>query len=446
LIYSPRFVTEYIHLLEGLHMPAYVIIGGQWGDEGKGKVVDYLAEKTDVIARFAGGNNAGHTVVTGGKEFKFHLIPSGILWDNTICMIGNGVVVDPDALMEEIVGLQSHSVNMDRLAVSERAHVIMPYHIILDQSEEDMRAGGAIGTTGRGIGPAYMDKIGRSGIRMGDLLDGKSLLPKLRFVLEQKNNLLTKLYNIEPFDIDALYEKCLEWGSELKQYIKPVEDMIQEALESGKIVLLEGAQGSMLDIDHGTYPYVTSSSPTVGGASTGLGISPIHIKGVTGVYKAYTTRVGAGPFPTELDDEIGETIREKAWEYGTTTGRPRRCGWFDGVIAKHTVKTNGMTSAILTRLDVLDGFKSIKICVSYLVNGEKVENVPSNVSILEQCEPVYEEFPGWTEPTAGITNSEDLPKEALDYVHRIEEIIGCSIYMISTGPARNETILINPLF
>tara|TARA_B100000029_G_scaffold454396_1_gene480881 strand:- start:910 stop:2193 length:1284 start_codon:yes stop_codon:yes gene_type:complete len=427
-------------------MPAYVVIGGQWGDEGKGKVVDYLAQRTDVIARFAGGNNAGHTVVTDGQEFKFHLIPAGILWNNAICMIGNGVVVDPDALMQEIVGLQGHSVDMTRLAVSDKAHVIMPYHIIIDQSEESARAGGAIGTTGRGIGPAYMDKIGRSGIRMGDLLDADSLRDRLSFIMEQKNNVLTKLYGIEPFDTDSLYEKCLEWGSKLRPYIKPVEDMIQDALDSNKNVLLEGAQGSMLDIDHGTYPYVTSSSPTVGGACTGLGVSPMHIKEVTGVYKAYTTRVGAGPFPTELNDSTGELIRETAWEYGTTTGRPRRCGWFDGVIARHTVRTNGMTSAVLTRLDVLDGFPSVKICVSYRLNGEEIDKIPSNVATLEQCEPVYEELPGWKTPTAGVTDPKDLPKEAVDYIRRIEDIMGCKITMISTGPARHETIVIDPLF
>ena len=428
-------------------MPAYAIIGGQWGDEGKGKVVDYLAEKAQIVARFAGGNNAGHTVVTDKGEFKFHLIPAGILWPHTTCVIGNGVVVDPDSLLEEISGLEAHSIDVSRLVVSDRSHVILPYHIMIDGLEEGIRAegGAAIGTTGKGIGPAYMDKVGRAGLRMSDLLDENGLLSRLSLILEQKNALITKVYGGEALPLEELYEKCREWGRRLKPLIREVEPMLQDALAEDKRILLEGAQGSMLDLDHGTYPYVTSSSPTVGGACTGLGVSPRYIQEIAGVYKAYTTRVGAGPFPTELFDDVGEAIRERAWEYGTTTGRPRRCGWFDALVARYSVAINGMTSAILTRLDVLDGFSPVKICVAYKLNGEIIERFPGSISTLEQCEPVYEEFPGWDKPTASSRNIADLPQGALNYVRRLEELIGCPISMISTGPAREETILLRPM-
>ena len=317
-------------------MPAYAIIGGQWGDEGKGKVVDLLSADAHVVARFNGGNNAGHTVITDAGEFKFHLIPAGILRPECTCIIGNGVVVNPDSFMEEVVGLRERNISVDRLVISDKTQVIMPYHTLLDRLEEEMRAesGKAIGTTGMGIGPAYMDKAARSGIRMADLLDEGSLLKRLSFVLEQKNAVITRLYGKEAVSLEETYERCLEWGKGLRPFIRPVEPILQQAFAAGQRVILEGAQGTLLDVDHGTYPYVTSSSPTVGGACAGLGISPRHVQAIAGVYKAYTTRVGSGPLPTELNDEVGEFIRQRAWEYGTTTGRPRRCGWFDAVAAR----------------------------------------------------------------------------------------------------------------
>ena len=426
-------------------MPAYAIIGGQWGDEGKGKIVDFLSERVQIVARFNGGNNAGHTVINDTGEYRFHLSPVGILWPHVTCIIGNGVVVDPDALLEEIQGLQARSVDVGKLLVSDKAHVIMPYHVTIDLLQEQARGGGAIGVTGKGIGPAYMDKAARVGLRMGDLLDEKGLLSRLSFIVEQKNSLITKIYGGEPLSLDDMYEKCREWGKSLKSYIRPVEPILHDALAKEQHVLLEGAQGSMLDLDHGTYPYVTSSSSTIGGACTGLGIGPGYIKEVAGIFKAYTTRVGAGALPTELHDEVGDQIRELAWEYGTTTGRPRRCGWFDGVAARYSATVNGMTSAVLTRLDVLDGFSPIKICVAYRLNGEVIDHFPGSTSLLEACEPIYEEFPGWDKPTASARNMADLPQNAVNFVMRIQELLDCPINMISTGPNREETIMLKPL-
>jgi adenylosuccinate synthase len=428
-------------------MPAYAIIGGQWGDEGKGKIVDFLSERVQIVARFNGGNNAGHTVINDTGEYRFHLSPVGILWPHVTCIIGNGMVVDPDALLEEIQGLQARSIDVSKLLVSDKAHVIMPYHVTIDHLEEGIRAegGGAIGTTGKGIGPAYMDKAARVGIRMADLLDEKGLLSRLSFIVEQKNSIITKLYGGEPLSLADLYEKCREWSKSLKSYVRPVEPVLHDALAKEQRVLLEGAQGSLLDLDHGTYPYVTSSSSTIGGACTGLGISPRHIQEVTGIFKAYTTRVGAGALPTEMNDDVGNAIRELAWEYGTTTGRPRRCGWFDGVAARYSATVNGMTSAVLTRLDVLDGFSPIKICVAYRLNGEVIDQFPGNTSLLEECEPIYEEFPGWDKPTASARNIADLPQNAVNFVTRIQELLGCPFSMISTGPNREETIMLKPM-
>ena len=429
-------------------MPAYAVIGGQWGDEGKGKVVDLLSADAHVVARFNGGNNAGHTVITAAGEFKFHLIPAGILRPDCTCIIGNGVVVNPDAFLEEVSGLTARDVSVERLFISHKTQVIMPYHTMLDGLEEEIRAesGKAIGTTGMGIGPAYMDKAARTGIRMVDLLDEKALLRRLGFVLEQKNAVITKLYGREPLSLEEVYERCLEWGRGLKPYIRPVEPMLQQAFTAGQRVILEGAQGTLLDVDHGTYPYVTSSSPTVGGACTGLGISPRHVQAVAGVYKAYTTRVGGGPLPTELDDEVGEFIRQRAWEYGTTTGRPRRCGWFDAVAARYSASINGVTSAILTRLDVLDGISPVRLCVAYRLRGETISEFPPDAASLEECEPVYEELPGWEKATASARSMADLPAEATSYLSRIQELIGCSIDMVSTGPSRDEAIILRPIF
>ena len=429
-------------------MPAYAIIGGQWGDEGKGKVVDLLSEKADIVARFNGGNNAGHTVINSMGNFKFHLIPVGILRTNCIPLIGNGVVVNPDAFAAELATLHESDVDTSNLIISEKAHLIMPYHIKLDELEERRRSevGEAIGTTGMGIGPVYMDKTSRIGLRMIDLLDKDTLFHKLKVVLRQKNDVISKLYGGDPIDLDYSYERCLVWAEELASYIKPIEPVLHDALSSGKKIMLEGAQGAMLDLDHGTYPYVTSSSPSVGGAGTGLGISPRDIAGVAGVFKAYTTRVGSGALPTELHDEVGEFIRETAGEYGTTTGRPRRCGWFDGVAARYSSRINGFTSAILTRLDVLDGISPIRICTSYKYNGKQLTEFPADAFILENCEPVYEDMPGWNKPTASVTNLGDLPQEALNYIERLSEIIGCPIDMISTGPGREEAIIVKPIF
>ena len=425
-------------------MPAYAIIGGQWGDEGKGKIVDFLTSDAKAVVRFSGGNNAGHTVMTDEGEFKFHLVPSGIVWPHPICVIGNGVVVDPDGLLSEIAGLQKHNIDVSRLVISDRAHVIMPYHVALDGLEEKARGKDALGTTGRGIGPAYMDKVARWGIRMGEIKDINGLKPRLDALVAQKNAHI-QLYGGDPFDPSDLYERCQRWSEQLGGYIQPTEILIEDMLARGDAILLEGAQGALLDLDHGTYPYVTSSSPTVGGAITGSGVHPRHLKGIMGVFKAYTTRVGAGPMPSELDDEVGDTIRERAWEYGTTTGRPRRCGWFDAVAARYSATVNGFTSAVLTRLDVLDGISPPKVCVAYKYNGEIINRFPSSASILEHCEPVLEEFEGWDNPTASLQNMRDIPRQAKTYVRRLEDLIGCPISIISTGPKREETVLVHPV-
>ena len=428
-------------------MPAYAVIGGQWGDEGKGKVVDFLAEKAHCVVRYQGGNNAGHTVVTQKGEFSLHLVPSGILWPQVTCIIGNGVVVDPDVLIEEMDNLESRGIDTSRLYVSERAHLIMPYHILLDQLEERARGSAALGTTGRGVGPAYTDKTGRMGIRAGELFDlsSEDFLPRLKRTIEFKNNIITKVYGEPPVSLEEVYDKCLNWSQRLKHHIRPTELMVHKTLSQGHNVLLEGAQGTLLDLDHGTYPYVTSSSPSIGGAGTGMGLSPRDITSITGVFKAYSTRVGSGPMASEMHDSTGDALREKAWEYGVTTGRARRIGWFDAVAGRYSVLVNGFTSLVLTRLDVLDGFPHIKICVGYEVDGDAVDHFPASASLLGRCRPVYEELPGWEVPTANTTQMSQLPREAVAYVRRIEELVGSPIHVISTGPRRGETIVIKPI-
>ena len=423
-------------------MPAYAVIGGQWGDEGKGKVIDYLAGQSDCVVRYAGGNNAGHTVVNEWGEFQLHLVPSGICWPGVTGIIGNGVVVNPDVLLGEIDGLQQRGIDTGRLFISDRAHVIMPYHILLDELQEEARGRGAIGTTGQGIGPAYVDKVSRDGIRVGDLLDGERLPDRLVAAVEMKNRVITGVYGGEPIDVDKALSRCREWGERLRPQVRPTEQMVQDLLEQGKRVLLEGAQGTLLDVDHGSYPYVTSSSPSIGGAITGLGIDPQSIQGVVGVFKAYSTRVGSGPMPTEMLDHAGEELREKAHEYGTTTGRARRVGWFDAVAARYSRQINGFTGIVLTRLDILDGMDEVKICVGYRAGDRQVERFPANTALLEECEPVYEKMPGWTEPTASATRIDQLPANALAYVRRIERLVGCDAQIISTGPSREETITI----
>ncbi|MDA1129249.1 MAG: adenylosuccinate synthase [Chloroflexi bacterium] len=427
-------------------MPAYAVIGGQWGDEGKGKVIDYLAGDVDAVVRYAGGNNAGHTVVNDKGTFQLHLVPSGICWPNVYGIIGNGVVVDPGVLLNELTEIKARGIDTAKLYISERAHVIMPYHVLLDNLEEQARGEAAIGTTGRGIGPAYMDKTGRMGIRVGDLLDWDALVPMVEQTLKHKNALITKIYGGEPLVLDDVLAKCRVWAEQLAPYAMATEQLVQDLLSQGKKVLLEGAQGTLLDIDHGSYPYVTSSSPSIGGACTGLGLNPQAIKGVLGVFKAYSTRVGGGPMPSEVSDEEAEEIREKAQEFGVTTGRARRIGWFDGVAAKYSQLVNGFTGIVLTRLDILDDFDSVKVCVGYKVNGESLDRFPANTGLLNRCEPVYEELPGWDQPTASATKISQLPENALAYVKRIEELVGCRAQIISTGPSRGETIQVEPVF
>ena len=424
-------------------MPAYAVIGGQWGDEGKGKVIDYLAGQSDCVVRYAGGNNAGHTVVNDRGIFQLHLVPSGICWPGVTGIIGNGVVVNPDVLLGEMAQLREQGIDTDRLFVSDRAHVIMPYHILLDELQEKARGSGAIGTTGQGIGPAYVDKTSRDGIRIGDLMDGERLPDRLIAAVEMKNKVITGVFGGEPVDADEMLDRCRQWGEQLRDHVRPTEQMVQDFLDQDKRILLEGAQGTLLDLDHGSYPYVTSSSPSIGGAITGLGINPQSIQGVVGVFKAYSTRVGGGPMPTEMHGAVGEELREKAHEYGTTTGRARRVGWFDAVAARYSRQINGFTGMVLTRLDILDGMGDVKICVGYKVGDEKVERFPANTALLEECEPVYEKMAGWTEPTASATRPEQLPANALAYVRRIEQLVGCEAQIISTGPSREETISIN---
>ena len=425
---------------------AYALIGAQWGDEGKGKVVDYLASKADWVARFAGGNNAGHTVINEEGKFSLHLVPSGIFQPDVSCVIGNGAVVNPEVLLAEIKGLDERGVDVSRIYLSERAHMIMPYHIQIDALEEKARGKANLGTTGTGVGPAYVDKTARTGIRAGDLLHlEEELLPKLTRVVEDKNRILTKLYDQPPLSLPEILELCARWREGLKDLIRPTSFLMQQAIERGDTILMEGAQGTLLDLDHGTYPYVTSSSSSVGGAAAGLGIHPRSISGVIGVFKAYCTRVGTGPFPTEMQDKWAEDLREKAWEYGTTTGRARRIGWFDAVAGRYSQHINGFTSLVLTRLDVLDGFPSVKICVGYELDGEMLDHFPSGAAQLQRCVPVYEEMPGWTEPTEGATRVEQLPKEATAYVRRLEELIGCEFHLISTGPHRDETIMLRSM-
>ena len=426
-------------------MPAFAVIGGQWGDEGKGKVIDYLAGRVSGVVRFAGGNNAGHTVVNDKGEFQLHLVPSGICWPDVYGIIGNGVVVDPESLLGEIGELAERGMDTDKLFISDRAHVIMPYHVALDALEERARGDAAIGTTGRGIGPAYMDKTARMGIRIGDLLDPESLRPRLEQTLSIKNKLITAVYDGEALDADEVMEKALEWGNRLRPYVHPTEQLVQDLLDAGNNILLEGAQGTLLDLDHGSYPYVTSSSPSIGGACTGLGLNPQSIKGVLGVYKAYSTRVGGGPMPSEVFGEAADAWREMANEFGVTTGRARRVGWFDAVAGRYSQQVNGLTGMVLTRLDILDGFPSVKVCVGYRVDGQDVKRYPSDTRILEQCQPVYEEMPGWDNPTASATSLDQLPDNARAYVNRIQELVGCPVQIISTGPSRAETILVEPV-
>jgi len=423
-------------------MPAYAVIGGQWGDEGKGKIIDYLARDASAVARYSGGNNAGHTVINDFGTFKLHLVPSGICWPHVTNIIGNGVVVDPDVLLGEINEL---NLTPEKLVVSDRAHLILPYHVELDKLEEARRGNDAIGTTGRGVGPAYLDKVNRTGLRAGELLDPEDLALRLPAIVEFKNEVLTKIYGADPVDIEDIFKASSRWATELGPYIKPAEYFVAEVLESGENLILEGAQGALLDLDHGSYPYVTSSNPTVGGALSGVGIGPRAFAGVAGVFKAYTTRVGAGPFPTELLDEVGEKIRTIGKEVGTTTGRARRVGWFDGVAGRYSAKVNGFDALIITKLDILDGFDTVKVCVAYEIDGERTENFPIDSSLLARSKPIYEELPGWSGSTAGITRPEDIPANATTYIRFIEDVLGVKASIISSGPRREETVVLKDI-
>lgn len=421
------------------------MIGAQWGDEGKGKVVDMLAEKADVVVRFSGGDNAGHTIVNPLGKFVLRLVPSGIFHPKTVCIIGNGVVINPAVLIEEINMLSQCSVSTDNLVISDRANLIMPYHLVLEGLEEEARGSKAIGTTRRGIGPAFADKTARLGIRTGDLLDKEVFLERLRQILDYKNTILTRVYGADPLSLDEIYGQYCQYGERLAPHIKETTAIIEEKLNNKKMVLLEGAQGTLLDPDFGTYPYATSSSPMAGGSSVGAGIGPTRIDAVLGVFKAYITRVGAGPMPTDLTDETADLIRERGHEYGTVSGRPRSCGWFDAVAARFSARVNGFTGAAITRLDILDALPSLKICVGYKLDGETIDYFPSAVATLERCQPVYEELPGWQVSTADVRKYDDLPQQARQYVSRLEELISCPVKLICVGPERGQTIEVKPV-
>jgi len=422
------------------------IVGGQWGDEGKGKVIDLLAEKARIVARFSGGDNAGHTVINPYGEFRLHLVPSGIFYPQVTCIISNGVAINPAVLLKEIDNLHNHGVDTSRLFISARAHLIMPYHTLLDGLEEERRNKGALGTTRRGIGPVFADKVARLGIRAGDLLDRDIFWGRLSAALEFKNIILTKVYQVSPLSAEEIYSQYCHYGEQLAPFIRETSSIIREAATKGELVLLEGAQGALLDTDFGTYPYVTSSSPLAGASCIGAGLGPREIDRVVGIFKAYNTRVGAGPMPTELKDEIGDLVREKAGEYGATTGRPRRCGWFDAVAGRFSVQINGLSDIALTHLDIYDGFSSIKICTAYKFNDEVLTSFPSDIAILEKCQPIYEELDGWPESISGIRNFEKLPTGARNYMSRLEDLLSCPISLVSVGPDRRQIILVKDFF
>lgn len=423
-------------------MSVTVVVGSQWGDEGKGKIVDLISQEADVVARYQGGANAGHTIVIEGKQYILHLIPSGILNPKCTCIIGNGVVVDPVALLDEIKMLESHGIQVrGRLFISHKAHLIMPYHKLLDQAREKDSKAVAIGTTGRGIGPAYFDKATRTGIRIVDLLDKPTLENKLRRNLEEKSNILEKIYGYEKFDIEDLVQKFMDFDNEIDELITDTTLMINTAIREGKKIVVEGAQGALLDVDHGTYPFVTSSNPTSGGACTGLGIPPTSINNIIGIVKAYSTRVGNGPFPTELEDEIGEKLRKNGAEFGATTGRPRRCGWLDLVALRYSVMINGISEIALTKLDVLDDFEEIKVCVGYRSNGKVLKSFPVDIHTLENLELEYVTMKGWNCHLNSAKSFDELPQATLDYFKLIEDFTGAEIKIASLSPDRADTLI-----
>ncbi len=426
-------------------MSVTILVGGQWGDEGKGKVIDLLADGVDMVVRSQGGNNAGHTVVSEGREFRFQLIPSGILYPQVTCVIGHGMVVDPGAFLRELDTLRSQGISTDNLFISDRAHMVMPYHPALDKLGEHQRGDDRLGTTARGIGPCYEDKVRRIGFRIGDLQKPLFMAKKLAFVLRLKNETLTRLYDHDPFDEKAILDEYMGYAERLDRYIRDIYPVVQGALAQNRRILLEGAQGVMLDIDLGTYPYVTSSAPTAGGSLTGSGIPPSRIDRTVGVFKAYATRVGYGPFPTELTDSLGEYLREHGGEYGTVTGRARRTGWFDANVARYSVNTNGIDSIVVTKLDVLSGLDPLRIAVAYDSKGEAWDHPIANISHYKHCEPQYVEMPGWTESLRDCRRFEDLPANAQAYVTRLEELCAASVDVISVGPDRQHTIVRRPI-
>ena len=429
-------------------MKTVAIVGSQWGDEGKGKVIDYLATQADVVVRGQGGNNAGHTLVVGSKKFALRLIPSGVLNPNTVNVIGNGIVFDPKGFLEEIEMLKKDDIDTSNIKISDRAHVVFPYHKELDGLAEEARGDNKIGTTKKGIGPCYMDKTERSGIRICDLMDKDIFEKKLRPQVEAKNKIVRNIYgkSEDLFDFDTIYNEYLGYAEQIRNYVTDTSVVVYDAIKAGKKVLFEGAQGTLLDLDLGTYPYVTSSHPTSGGFAIGAGVGPNMIKDVVGIVKAYTTRVGEGPFVTELDNEIGERIRVQGNEFGTVTGRSRRCGWFDAVIVRYATRVNGLTSISLMLLDVLTGFDTIKICTAYKIGDKILTEFPASLEDLAKCEPVYEEFEGWTEDLTEVENYDDLPENAKKYVEKIEELTGVSVDMVSVGPKRTQTIVRKNIF
>lgn len=427
-------------------MSSVVVVGSQWGNEGKGKITDFLSQNAEVIARYSGGDNAGHTIVFNGEKFALRLMPSGIFFPEKINVIGNGTVLNPEHLVEEIDNLTARGVSVDNLRISDRAHVILPYHIVLDRLQEEAKKGDKIGTTGKGIGPAYMDKAARVGIRMADLLEKETFEAKLRTNLAEKNSLFQNVYGADPLKFEDIFEPFYEYGQRLKEYVTDTSVVLNDALDAGKRVLFEGAQGNMLDIDQGTYPYVTSSNPVAGGVTIGSGVGPNKINKVVGVIKAYTSRVGDGPFPTELHDATGDFIREAGHEYGTVTKRPRRIGWLDTVVLRHSKRVSGLTNLCLNCVDVLTGLDEIKICVAYELNGERIYHYPASLKQLQACKPVYETLPGWKEDITGCKTLEELPENARNYIHRIQDLVGVKISTFSVGPDRDQTNVLDQIW
>lgn len=427
-------------------MSTVVVVGTQWGDEGKGKITDFLAETAEVVARYQGGNNAGHTIMINGQKYKLTMIPSGIFYPEKLCVIGNGMVINPKALIEEIQYIHDHGFSTKNLKISDRAHLIMPYHIVLDILEEERKGADKIGTTGKGIGPAYMDKAARNGIRMSDLMVPSEFERKLRNMMQQKNQLIEQVYGAEPLDVEQVLREYLEYAEVLRPYVTDTSIVLNDAIDAGRRVLFEGAQGVMLDIDHGTYPFVTSSNPSAGGVCIGSGVGPTKIHQIIGVAKAYTTRVGDGPFPTELFDETADRIREVGHEYGTVTGRPRRVGWFDSVVVRHARRVSGITGLSLNSIDVLTGLETVKICTAYRYKGETIDYYPSNLQMLAECEPIYEELPGWKEDLSNVRSLDQLPENARHYVERVSQLTGIPISIFSVGRNREQTNLVRPVY